>query len=126
MSHIERKTVSITGSTAGTTTYSGILNGYLLSVRYSSGGTISSTAPITFTNEGTDETICIKAMGSAGTTVRPYATICQSTGRTIYQTTGTTNPVMVPHEFAYERMKITIGKTTGTQTGTLLVAVQGA
>lgn len=122
--HISRVNVSITGSTATSVAYSSIVTGRLLSVRYSSGGTISSTAVLTIANETTDETAFTKAIGSASTTYRPRLPICTSAGVTIQNTTGTANPVSEPCEFANERIRCSVGKSTASgQTGTLIFAI---
>lgn len=124
---VSRVRVDLTSSTSGAVVaYSPILNGPLLSVRYSSGGTLGTTAVLTLTNEGTDEACYTKAIGSAGATVRPRAVVCKSTSGTIYNTTGTANPVTDYFEFANERLKCSIGGTTASDlTGTLLVAMGG-
>lgn len=124
--YVQRYSVAITGSTAAAATaaYSPVLNGRLLSVRYSSGGTISSTAVLTLTNEGTDEAYYAKAIGSAGASFRPRGAICKTTGTGIYQTTGTANPIVDYLELANERLKCTVSKSTASGlTGTLLIAV---
>ena len=119
----QKHTVTLTGSTAGAVTgYTPVLNGALSSVRYSSGGTLSSTALLTIANEGTDETMYSKALGSAAATVRPRMAVCRSTGTTVYNTTGTANPVVDYGVFANERAALTIGKTTATGvTGTFIL-----
>ncbi len=124
--YIAKHSLTLIESTAlgGDTDYTPILNGRLLSIRYSSGGTLSSTAVLTAKNEGANETCYAKAIGSAGVAFRPRPTVCGSTGTTIYRTTGTANPVTDYFEFANERLKLTIGASTAAGlTGTFIIAV---
>lgn len=109
--------VSLTGSTAGSVSYSTMFSGQLESVRLSSGTTISSTAVIAIAVEATDETVFSKAAGSGSVTYRPVKSIVDSTGGAI---TGTYTRVM----FANTRSRVTVGATTASgQTGTLKLGV---
>lgn len=115
MAHFTRISIPLVGSTGGSVAYSTPLNGKLCSIRYSSGGTISATAPVTVANEKTDESYFVKAIGSGSVTWRPAKAICDSTG-------GALATYTYP-EFAFERAKCSVGATTVSgQTGTLLLA----
>ena len=108
--------VSLTGSTDGTTQYSTVFSGQLDTVRLSSGTTISSTSVIAIVIEATDETVWSKAAGSGSVTYRPVKAVCDSTGGALTTYTRAM--------FATTRAKVTVGASTASaQSGTLKLGV---
>lgn len=123
MSYVARSRITATTDTSsGVTAYSTTMTGRIINVIYYT-GTLTTTADITMTVEGTSQPIFSSTGGSTSRTIAPRQVVHDTTGGTVLVTTSSSLPVRDYIAMANDRVKCVVVNGGSVKEGTFDIIV---